>query len=159
MFFLRKTFESKTKTFYNMQLEFNVTINRPIEEAIEILLDIKQMKSYMDGLLNVEVISGRRGELGCKTRYEFKKYGRRVDVYEELVKVDLPSTYNVFYIVNGQNQYQESSFVRKANNKTEYKLIIKQTHGLLFLGFILKRSIKKAANKFMRDFKNYVESK
>jgi len=71
-----------------LTVDESVTINKPRAEVFEFMTDPDNVPLYSSNVIEYEMVSGERHEVGRKCRGAVKVAGRRLEMTDELVEVD-----------------------------------------------------------------------
>ena len=142
-----------------MKYTLSNTINKPLEEVIEMFKDPEGVKHWMEGLQKIEHLSGTPGEPGAKSDFYFLHKNKEMKISETILEQNLPSQIKFAY--QSQMGYNEVEMIFEKLSDTS----VKQTNNSYFelkgfmkiMGFLMKGMFKKQSIKYMTAFKNYVE--
>ncbi len=134
-------------------------IDRPLDEVIEKFKEPEGAKHWMEGLKEIEPISGTPGEVGAKTNFHFLYKNKEMVIEETILEQDFPRQIKFAYHSSmGYNEVEmifeplsESSVKQINNSYFQHKGIMK------VLGFLFKGFFKKQSMTYMNGFKRYVE--
>lgn len=143
-----------------MKYKTEIEINLPLDKTISIFNNPENMKSWMRGLESFELIEGEEGKAGAKTKLFFNNKGRKTEITETINEINLPykmhSTYKAGKVVN----HQFNSFKSIDKNKTLWiSENIFKFSGIRKIMNLIKPMFKKQTLSFMKDFKDFAESK
>ncbi|WP_338733276.1 SRPBCC family protein [Mangrovimonas cancribranchiae] len=140
-----------------------IDINKPQKEVSKIFANPDNLIHYQDGFVKKELIRGEAGKAGAVSKMYYK-YGKRDMVLTEtIVKNELPNTFIANYHHKHMDNSLTSEFVVLNENKTRYKYYGSYTR----ISWVIPKLIaifypklyRKQAEKWMTQFKNYVESR
>ena len=144
-----------------MKYKGSVIINKPRELVTAIFINSEFNKEYQDGFVRKELLSGKHGEAGSKSKMYYQ-YGKRPMVLtEEILKNDLPKSFEAFYHHKHMDNTMLCTFIEIEPNKTEYKYEYEYTR----INWVLPKLIsilfpsvyRKQGDKWMIQFKEFVE--
>jgi len=143
-----------------MKYSVEIDIDKPINEVVEKFLDRSNYKFWMEGLLNLEPISGNQGEEGAQSAFKFKMGNREIDMTETVLKVNLPNEYVVSYEAKGVNNTVANQFVELSNSTTKCITTTEfQFKGFMkIMAFLMPGAFKKQSMKYLKDFKKFIEN-
>ncbi|WP_422104242.1 SRPBCC family protein [Winogradskyella sp.] len=144
-----------------MKYTGSLIINKPRELVTAIFMNSDYNKEYQDGFLKKELISGKQGEAGSKSKMYYQ-YGKRSMVLtEEILKNDLPNSFEAFYHHKHMDNTMICTFVEIEPNKTAYNYEYEYTRINWFLprliSILFPGMYKKQGDKWMTQFKEFVE--
>ena len=143
-----------------MKYEIAVTIEKPLDETIRKLDNIKNLKHWQKGLESVEHLGGTPGEVGAQTKLNYKFGKRNMTLTETITKRDLPHEFHATYEAPKMTSIQKNFFSENDQGHTiwtsrsEFK---PQGLFLTLMSLIAPGMFKKQSRQYMADFKNFVE--
>ncbi len=143
-----------------MKYSVSITIDKPVDEVIALFDNVDNMKKWMDGLESYKPISGTAGEVGAKSRMEFKMGKREIKMVETITAKNLPEEFTATYEAKGVFNIVKNSFEPLPGNKTKYSTEQKfQFKGFMkLIGLLMPGAFKKQSMKYLKDFKAFAES-
>lgn len=143
-----------------MKYSVSITIDKPVDEVIALFDNVDNMKKWMEGLESIEHISGTPGEVGAKSRMEFKMGKREIEMIETITAKNLPEEFTTTYEAKGVFNIVKNSFEPLPDNKTKYSTEQEfQFKGFMkLIGLLMPGAFKKQSMKYLKDFKTFVES-
>ncbi|MCB0465400.1 MAG: SRPBCC family protein [Aequorivita sp.] len=143
-----------------MKYSVSITIDKPVDEVIALFDNVDNMKKWMKGLERFEPISGTPGEVGAKSRLEFKMGKREIEMIETITAKNLPEEFTGTYEAKGVFNIVKNSFEPLPDNKTKYSTEQEfQFKGFMKLfGLLMPGAFKKQSMKYLQDFKAFAES-
>lgn len=144
-----------------MKYTTEVIINKPRKEVIEKLDSLENMKHWQRGLVNATPLQGNLGEEGATMKLEYKMGKREMAMVETIIKRNLPEEFHTTYDAKGVHNIQQNYF--KEMDKDTTKWISEsefqfQGFGMKLIGFLMPGAFKKQSQKYLNDFKNFVEN-
>ncbi len=149
-----------------MKNSHQITINKSIQEVMDLFQDPTNFKHWQQGLIASTPISGDPGKVGSKRRMKIKTSVAVIEMVEEITARDLPhlweATYRTKGVVNYQsNRFRESEITK--NHQTIQQTVWNATTVFKFTGMM--RLVAKARPQvfesqtiqFMKDFKRFAE--
>ena len=142
-----------------MKYTISNTINKPLEEVIEKFRYTEGAKQWMEGLQEIEHVSGKPGEVGSKSNFYFLYKKKEMKISETILEQNFPNQIKFAYqSPMGYNevemlfeQLSDNSVKQTSNNYFELKGFMK------VMGFLFKGMFKKQSFTYLNGFKNYVE--
>ncbi len=143
-----------------MKYSVSITIDKPVDEVIALFDNVDNMKKWMDGLESYKSISGTAGEVGAKSRMEFKMGKREIKMVETITAKNLPEEFTATYEAKGVFNIVKNSFEPLPSNKTKYSTEQEfQFKGFMkLIGLLMPGAFKKQSMKYLKDFKAFAES-
>lgn len=143
-----------------MKYSVSITIDKPVDEVIALFDNVENMKKWMDGLESYKPISGTAGEVGAKSRMEFKMGKREIKMVETITAKNLPEEFTATYEAKGVFNIVKNSFEPLPGNKTKYSTEQEfQFKGFMkLIGLLMPGAFKKQSMKYLKDFKAFAES-
>lgn len=145
-----------------MTFEGFIDINKPQEEVARIFANPDNLKHYQDGFIKKELISGQSGTSGAISKMYYK-YGKRDMVLTEtIVKNNLPHSFEAQYHHKHMDNSLTSEFIVLDEHKTRYKYYGSYTRISWvmpkLIAILYPKLYKKQVEKWMRQFKTFVEN-
>lgn len=130
-----------------------------MSEVVTLFDNPNNYSSWMDGLLSIKVMEGKLGEVGTKSLFRFKMGNKEMEMTETILVKNLPDEYKVGYTANGVSNTVKSTFSELDPERTLYITYneFEFTGFMKFIAFIMPGSFKKTSQKYLDDFKNFVE--
>lgn len=142
-----------------MNYTTEITIDKPIEEVMELFKDPDLLMSWQRGLKSTKLLKGKSGDLGAKRKLSIHLEGRDIEMIETITKCDLPKHWHARYTSKGLVSYQNNFFESIENQKTYWKTTSRfEFHGYMrIVGRLLPGIFKRRSKTVMQDFKNFAE--
>ena len=144
-----------------MKYKGSIDINKPQPKVAELFADPNYLKEYQDGFQKKELVSGQMGQEGAVSKMYYK-YGKRdMELTETITANRLPDSFEATYHHKHMDNTMKCTFVPLGDDKTRYEYEFEYTRinwvmpklmAILFPGMY-----KKPAEKWMRQFKEFVE--
>ena len=143
-----------------MKYSTEIEINKPIDKVIELFDNPDNMDKWMEGLQSFEPLSGTPGQPGAKSRLKFKMGKREIEMIETITSRNLPDEFNGTYEAKGVFNIVKNRFINLSDTKTKYITENEfQFKGFMkLIAFLMPGSFKKQSQKYLVDFKKFVES-
>lgn len=136
-----------------------VIIKKPLLEVITLFDSTENLKEWQPGLISFEHISGEIGEVGAKSRLKYKMGKREIDMIETITTKDLPREFSGTYEAKNvwnevKNFFEETSEGHTLmRSESEFRMF-----GFMKLfGWLMPGAFKKEGQKFLNQFKDFVE--
>lgn len=142
-----------------MKYSVEVEIEKPLEEVLSAFDNPENMAKWMEGLQSYEHLSGTQGEVGAKSRMNFKMGKREIEMIETITEVNPPSNYSMTYDAKGVFNIINNRFEKMSETKTRYITDNEfQFKGFMkIIGGLMPGAFKKQSQKYLDDFKRFVE--
>jgi|TARA_R110002020_G_scaffold199778_3_gene401537 hypothetical protein len=144
-----------------MKYTTEVIINKPRAEVIEKLDSAENMKHWQRGLTHYKDIQGTPGAEGAKMELHYKMGKRDMQLTETIQKRDFPNEFHATYDAKGVHNIQQNYFEEIDANTTRWRSESEfqfQGFGMKLMGFLMPGAFKKQSQKYLNDFKNFVEN-
>ncbi|WP_394975803.1 SRPBCC family protein [uncultured Croceitalea sp.] len=142
-----------------MRYTTEIIIDLPREEFIKKLDNPDNMKHWMRGLLNHEMLSGKPGQEGATMNMTFKRGKGEMTMVETIIKRNFPEEFHATYDTKGVHNIQRN-FFKEEDGKTKW---ISESEfqfagfGMKLIGLLMPGAFKKQSMKYAQDFKNFAE--
>lgn len=142
-----------------MKYTNEIIIDAPIEKVVKLFEDPKNIKEWQPGFISMEVISGSPGKEGSKTKMRYKMGKRDVEMIETITVNNLPKEFSGTYEAKGVFNLVNNYFEELPDGKTKYWSISEfQFKGFMkLIGFLFPGAFKKESQKYLVQFKEFVE--
>ncbi len=143
-----------------MRYTTEIIIDLPREEFIKKLDNPDNMKHWMRGLLNHEMLSGKPGQEGATMNMTFKRGKGEMTMVETIIKRNFPEEFHATYDTKGVHNIQRN-FFKEEDGKTKW---ISESEfqfagfGMKLIGLLMPGAFKKQSMKYAQDFKNFAEN-
>jgi uncharacterized membrane protein len=137
-----------------------VIIDLPRQRVIELLGDRDNLSRWQTGLRSYELLSGEEGQVGAKARLVRDIMGRRIEMIETVISLDLPDAFTSTYETKGVLNRVENRFYEISPEKTRWVMESELTTsgGMAMLGGMIRGVIEKQTVEQMRRFRAFAES-
>lgn len=140
-------------------------INAPLDEVVECFKDPKYLDQYQDGFIRKELISGQEGETGSISNmyYYMGRQKMEMELEETITNNQLPDLFEATYHHIHMDNNMKCSFTKIDKENTRYDYEFEYTRIDWFMpkiiAILFPGMYKKQAEKWMVNFKNFVESR
>lgn len=143
-----------------MKFTTEITINKNIDKVIELFDNADNMQHWMEGLKSFEQLSGEPGQVGAKAKLKFQMGKREIEMVETVTVRNLPDEFSGTYDAQGVHNIVKNKFVNLGEDQTKYitENEFQFKGGMKIIGFLFPSAFKKQSLKYLKDFKNFVES-
>ena len=143
-----------------MQYTSEILIDKPIEEVVKKMDSIENIKHWQDGFVSTEHIAGTPGKFGAKMKLNYSFGKRNMAITETITKHNFPEEFHATYTTKGIRNIQQNFFESTEDggtkwiSKNEFQPTSFAMSAMLFL---MPKSFKKQTEKYMTNFKAFVE--
>ena len=144
-----------------MKFTCSVQINKPINEVVDLFDDTENLKYWQDGFLSTELISGKQGTVGARSKIRIRA-GKSIIVLNETILVkNLPAEMTALYEHQQMDNTICNRFTSTENNGTLWTAEINYTRlkGLFprVMAALFPGMFKKQTQKWLDNFKLFAE--
>ena len=142
-----------------MKYQQQITINKPRKEVVARYSNPDNMKHWQQGFIFMKPINGKPGEEGSQNLLKYDMGKRQIEMTETIIKNNLPDEFSATYEAKGVYNYQVNRFSPTMETSTlwitdnEFKF----TGFMKLFGWFMPGAFKKQSQKYMEDFKAFVE--
>lgn len=143
-----------------MKYSNQVIIDAPIDKVVELFDSTDNAYKWMEGLKKHEQIEGKPGEQNSKMKMYFDLGKNKIEIVETILERDLPRIFNADYYSNYSTNNVVVSFEELDSSTTRYNSeTTVTTHGFMMkiMSWVMPGMFKKQSQKYMDDFKAFVE--
>ena len=141
-----------------MKFTCSININRPKIEVVKHFEDPEALKQSQKGFQNMEHLSGSKGEAGAKAKLIYDKF----ELIETIIDNNLPDTFYAQYEHKNMSNTMHSKFISINDNETQLTTAIEYTRftgfTIQFMAKVFPRMFKRQVDKWLINFKQYVEN-
>jgi uncharacterized membrane protein len=143
-----------------MKYTTEIEINKPIDKVIKLFDDPGNMDKWMVGLQSFEPLSGTPGQAGARSRLKFKMGKREIEMIETITLRNLPDEFDGTYEAKGVFNIVKNRFINLSDTKTKYitENEFRFKGFMKLIAFFMPGAFKKQSQKYLVDFKKFVES-
>ena len=144
-----------------MKYTTEVIIKKPLSEVIEKLDNPENMKFWQRGLQGYKILEGEVGSEGAQMELQYKMGKREMNLKETIIKNNFPQEFHAHYDAKGVHNIQYNYFEKidptttKWRSESEFQF---KGFGMKLMGFLMPGAFKKQSQKYLNDFKNFVEN-
>lgn len=145
-----------------MKYSVETIIDLPITTVVDLFDNPEYMKEWQKGFVSMELLEGRKGEVGSKSMLKYKMGNRDVEMIETLIHYDLPNYFETTFETKGMINRYICEFKAIGSNQTKWinhnefrgtSLLMK------LLTWIMPGAFKRQSKTYMEDFKKWAEQK
>jgi len=142
-----------------MKYTNEITINKPIQRVIELFDNPDNIGKWQPNFVSFEHKSGVPGQPGAVSHLKYKN-GKHENILVETITVrNLPHEFSGTYSMKGTTCEVKNYFKETGPGKTLYSSESDWKFGgfIKILAFFMGGHFKKQSQKYMENFKNFVE--
>ncbi len=142
-----------------MKYSVEIIINLPRTKVIELFDSTENLYKWQPGLISFEHESGTAGEVGAKSRLEYKMGKREIKMVETITVRNFPDEFSGIYEAKGvwnevKNYFQEvDENTTKLVSENEFRC----SGFMKLFALLLPGSFKKETMKYLKYFKEFAE--
>jgi hypothetical protein len=142
-----------------MKYIISTTIQKPIDEVISLFDNPDNLIHSFPTLESSELIQGKAGQPGAKTRMHFKNGNRTIILIETVLVRNYPHEFTCAYEAPNIYNTVKNSFSKAGENTTLYtsEQEFKLKGVVKIIGWIMPGAFKKEGLKHMMRFKEFAE--
>jgi len=143
-----------------MKFTVKIKINLARNKVIELFDSTENLKKWQPGLLSFEHQSGTPGEVGAKSRLQYKMGKREIEMVETITVKNLPDEFSGIYEAKGVRNEVKNYFykVDKNTNKWVSENEFRCSGFIKIIAFFMPGSFKKETMKYLEYFKEFTEN-
>lgn len=138
-----------------------IEINKSKEEVVKYFEDPQYPKNHQDGFLRKVHISSEKGQKDVVSKMYYKQGKGEMELTETILVNNLPDSFEGFYHHKHMDNTMKTSFIAIDENTTKYVTEVEYVafRGFMpkMLGLFFKGMFRKQGEKWMVNFKNFVE--
>lgn len=142
-----------------MKYALTIDIDLPREKVIELFDNPENMKHWQKGFISMTHMSGTPGEVGAKSRLQYKMGKREIEMVETIVNNNFPHEFTATYVTPTVWNENKNTFEKQGAEKTRWKqeTEFKFSGFMKLMAFFMPGAFKKQSYTFMEDFKTFAE--
>ena len=143
-----------------MKYDVTITVNKPIDEAVQKFDDPNKYKEWMKGLEDYTTSEGTPNHVGAVSTMKFKLGKRAMDMTEKVIERNLPQSYKVSYEANKVYNEVTTKFEKIDAGSTQITTSnMFQFNGFVMkvMGFLMPGAFKKQSYKYLEALKLFIE--
>ncbi len=144
-----------------MKYTQEIKVNVPIDEFVQKLDNIENLKHWQRGLVSTEHISGDLRRFGDKMRLIYRFGNHTREITETITKRNLPNEFHVNYTSKTSQNLQQNFYKKTTDGGTiwtSYNEFVPLNLKMRLMLFLMPNAFKKQSIIYMRDFKNFAEN-
>ena len=138
-----------------MKYTNEITINLPIDKAVELLDNADNLKHWIEGFVSYEFLEGEPRAVGSTMAQEYQMGKRNIKMVETITKADFPNAFSAIYETKGIWNAVDNYFIDNKDGTTLWKSEseFKFSGFMRFMSIFMPTSMfKKTNNKTFRSF-------
>ena len=142
-----------------MKFTVKIKINLARNKVIELFDSTENLKKWQPGLLRFEHLSGTPGEVGAKSRLQYKTGKREIEMVETITVKNLPDEFSGIYEAKGVWNEVKNFFYEVDENTTKWvsENEFRCSGFMKIIAFFMPGSFKKETMKYLEYFKEFSE--
>ena len=142
-----------------MKFTVEITINLPRNRVITLFDSTENLYKWQPGLISFEHESGTAGEVGAKSRLEYKMGKREVKMVETITVRNFPDEFSAIYEAKGVWNEVKNYFHEVDENTTKWvsENEFRCSGFMKLFALLLPGSFKKETMKYLKYFKEFAE--
>lgn len=142
-----------------MKYSCQIDIDRPRDRVLELFEDPESLKHWQDGLEVFEPLSENRTAKGAQTRLVYKMGKRDIEMIETLDEYAPPDRMSAIYTAKGVWNHNLNRFIDLGDRtRWEVDTEFRCSGFMRIMAFFMPGMFRKQTEKFMQQFKDYVEA-
>ena len=143
-----------------MKFTVEIKINLARNKIIELFDSTENLKKWQPGLLSFEHQSGTPGEVGAKSRLQYKTGKREIEMVETITVKNLPDEFSGIYEAKGVWNEVKNYFYEVNKNTTKWvsENEFRCSGFIKIIAFFMPGSFKKETMKYLEYFKEFSEN-
>ena len=145
-----------------MKYTLTIDIDLPRQKVIELFDDPDNLKHWQEGFISLEPVSGKPGEVGAKSRLQYRMGKRKIEMIETITSRNLPLEFSGAYEAPGVWNEVRNFFEEIDGNRTRWRSEVEfrfQSFFMKMMGFLMPGAFRKQSFKYMSDFKKFAEGR
>ena len=142
-----------------MKFTVEITINLSRDRVITLFDSTENLYKWQPGLISFEHESGTAGEVGAKSRLEYKMGKREVKMVETITVRNFPDEFSAIYEAKGVWNEVKNYFHEVDENTTKWvgENEFRCNGFMKLFALLLPGSFKKETMKYLKYFKEFAE--
>ena len=143
-----------------MKFTVKIKINLARNKVIELFDSTENLKKWQPGLLSFEHQIGTPGEVGAKSRLQYKTGKREIEMVETITVKNLPDEFSGIYEAKGVWNEVKNYFYKVDKNTTKWvsENEFRCSGFIKIIAFFMPGSFKKETMKYLEYFKEFTEN-
>ncbi len=144
-----------------MKYDCEIEIDLPLNNLIELFDSTENLYKWQSGLVNFEHLSGEPGQVGAKSKLQYKMGKRDIEMIETITTRNFPDEFSCTYEAKGVFNIVKNKFVELAPNRTKWvtENVFQFSGFMKLIGLLMPSAFKKESMKYLQQFKDFAETK
>lgn len=141
--------------------ENRIEIDKPLAVVVAVFSDRDQVADWQRGFISMTEKDGEPGANGSTAVLVYNNRGREMTMLETITDNGLPHHFHGSYDVTGVHNIQRNFFKEIGEGRTEWRSQSEfrfEAFGMKVMGKLMPGMFKKTSQRFMEDFKDWVEN-
>ena len=139
----------------------SLEIKRPQQQVAELFMDPNSYKEYQDGFLRKELVKGAFGQAGSISKIYYQYGKSEMELEETILTNRLPDLFEAVYHHKHMDNTMTCRFIAIDEDSTRYEYEYEYTRISWvmpkLMAILFPSMYRKQGDKWMRQFKNFVE--
>lgn len=144
-----------------MKFTCTVNIEKPIKTVVRLFDNPENLKEWQDGFISTELISGKQGCKGAKSRIKIKAGKNIIELTETILVKNLPQEMTALYEHKQMDNTMTNRFTPVNDSSTRWTAEINYTrlNGIVprLMASLFPGMFKKQTQKWLENFKQFAE--
>ena len=143
-----------------MKYSNEVVIDLPRKKVIELFNSEENLFKWQPELLSFEHLSGEKGEVGAKSKMQYKMGKREIDMIETIRVMNFPDEFSATYEAKGVWNEMKNYFEEIDEKTTRWRSEshFKFSGFMRLIGFFMPDGFRKQSQKSLERFKTFAET-
>ena len=143
-----------------MKYTNEVIVKQPLERVIALFDSEENLFKWQPELISFEHFSGEKGEVGAKSRLQYKMGKREVEMVETITVKNLPTEFSGTYEAKGVWNEVKNYFEAIDQHSTKWRseCHFEFSGFMKIMAFFMPGAFKKQSQKYLNQFKAFAES-
>jgi len=143
-----------------MKYSCEIIIDKPLDRVIELFDNPDNLDKWIEGIVSMESLEGKQGELNSRTKMKFNMNNREMEMVETVLEKDLPKMVKYAYNAKGVYNTVEQRFEKISDSQTKRTThsFFKFKRFMKLIAFLMPGAFKKQTKKYQENFKKFAES-
>ncbi|WP_336065759.1 SRPBCC family protein [Mesoflavibacter sp. CH_XMU1404-2] len=138
-----------------------IIINKPVATCFSTIVNLDSMKHWQDGLISIEHISGTPREIGSIMILNYQFGNRKMKLTESVTHRENNTAIHFNFDTKMMHNVQKNSFEAIDETTTKWTSeneFFPRSFSSRIMLFLIPKAFKKQTQKYLTNFKNYVEN-
>lgn len=138
-----------------------ITINKPLDTSFSKIVNLDTMKHWQEGLISIEHISGTPRKVGSIIILNYQFGNQKMKLTESVTHRDNNASIHFNFDSKMMHNIQKNSFEAIDKRTTKWiceNQFLPRSFKARIMLFLIPKAFKKQTQKYLTNFKNYVEN-